>query len=120
MNGELHDEKFHTSENLKPIDHANDGSNGLSVTRAFPSGRRIVWDEYDSLCMPGVVDKYPTFPLDIWHAAADSEGVMWLGVNARIDGDVESAIRQGGRTPQYDDSLRLAISVNKHRKVYRI
>lgn len=84
----------------------------------FPAGSMLSWRTFDTLLNPSNPGLKPVETLDIWHAAIDSEGIVWMG-NVPRDEDMTDAIINIGKNPCIVDALQLGVYINNSRQVYR-
>lgn len=119
MSGELQNHEAPAADViLQPIDHIATVTHALS--KVFPTGSIVGWEEFDRFLIPSEPTWGPKELLTRWHAAADSDGVIWFGLNAQNDADVMDAIDASGRSRKYERALQISIQVNNARKVYSI
>lgn len=86
----------------------------------YPAGTHMSLKEYMKFLAPKHSEQHTLDPLEIWHTAVDTDGIIWLGANTRLHGDVWNAIESDGRKGVDDNTVRLHIYIDRQDMVYQI
>lgn len=86
----------------------------------YPAGAHMSLVDYVNFLAPKQSERHTMDPLEIWHTAVDTDGIIWLGANTRKHDDVWEAIESEGRQGVDDNTVRLHVYINRQNMVYKI